>query len=92
MIDIENLLYFDVEWEHVFLRLRHTESQYQRPAVDGLDEDRLALRQPGNGRTSEPETTSTRPDLLVSHSRAAGEPQRPNPQDSAGRRGLLSVS
>lgn len=44
VIDIENLLYFDVEWEHVFLRLRHTESQYQRPAVDGLDEDRRALQ------------------------------------------------
>ncbi|MFC9502029.1 phosphotransferase family protein [Streptomyces sp. NPDC057002] len=43
VIDIENLLYFDVEWEHVFLRLRHTDSQYQQLAVDGLDEDRLAL-------------------------------------------------
>ena len=27
----------------MFLRLRHTESRYQRPAVDGLDEDRLTL-------------------------------------------------
>lgn len=43
VIDIENLLYFDVEWEHVFLRLRHTDSQYQQLAADGLDEDRLAL-------------------------------------------------
>ncbi|MFF8232200.1 phosphotransferase [Streptomyces caelestis] len=43
VIDIENLLYFDVEWEHVFLRLRHTADQYQQLAVDGLDEDRLAL-------------------------------------------------
>nr|WP_202451797.1 phosphotransferase [Streptomyces sp. SID4948] len=43
VIDIENLLYFDVEWEHVFLRLRHTDSQYRQLAVDGLDEDRLAL-------------------------------------------------
>ncbi|MDI5968817.1 phosphotransferase [Streptomyces sp. SL13] len=43
VIDIENLLYFDVEWEHVFLRLRHTDGQYQQLAVDGLDEDRLAL-------------------------------------------------
>ncbi|MGY3061840.1 hypothetical protein ACVWZD_006138 [Streptomyces sp. TE3672] len=43
VIDIENLLYFDVEWEHVFLRLRHTDSQYQQLAVDDLDEDRLAL-------------------------------------------------
>ncbi|MGW3875548.1 hypothetical protein ACWEC4_42300, partial [Streptomyces sp. NPDC005055] len=32
-------------------------------------------RQPGSDRTSEPETTSTRPDQLVNHSRAAGEPQ-----------------
>ncbi|MEV8456903.1 phosphotransferase [Streptomyces sp. NPDC052095] len=43
VIDIENLLYFDVEWEHVFLRLRHSADQYRRLAVDGLDEDRLAL-------------------------------------------------
>ncbi|WP_443059159.1 IS3 family transposase [Streptomyces sp. NBC_00496] len=35
---------------------------------------REALRRPDNGRTSESETTSTRPDPLVSHSRAAGEP------------------
>lgn len=43
VIDIENLLYFDVEWEHVFLRLRHSDSQYRQLAVDGLDGDRLAL-------------------------------------------------
>ncbi|MEV7708108.1 phosphotransferase [Streptomyces sp. NPDC088270] len=43
MIDIEDLMYFDVEWEHVFLRLRHTDGQYQQLAADGLDEDRLAL-------------------------------------------------
>ncbi|MFJ2899125.1 phosphotransferase [Streptomyces sp. NPDC087218] len=43
MIDIENLLYFDVEWEHVFLRLRHTADQYRQLTADGLDEDRLAL-------------------------------------------------
>jgi hypothetical protein len=43
VIDTENLLYTDVEREHVFLCLRHTESQYQRPAVDGLDRDRLAF-------------------------------------------------
>ncbi len=43
VIDIEDLLYFDVEWEHVFLRLRHTPGQYQRLMVDGLDEDRVAL-------------------------------------------------
>lgn len=43
VIDIEELLYFDVEWEHVFLRLRHSEDQYRRLAVEDLDEDRLAL-------------------------------------------------
>ncbi|MFJ2903239.1 phosphotransferase [Streptomyces sp. NPDC087212] len=43
LIDIEDLMYFDVEWEHVFLRLRHP-AEYSRPlAVEGLDEDRLAL-------------------------------------------------
>jgi aminoglycoside phosphotransferase (APT) family kinase protein len=43
VIDFEELLYFDVEWEHVFLRLRHSEDQYRRLAVEDLDEDRLAL-------------------------------------------------
>ncbi|MFC9686487.1 phosphotransferase, partial [Streptomyces sp. NPDC056948] len=43
VIDIEGMLYFDVEWEHVFLQLRHSDSQYQRLAVEGLDEDRFAL-------------------------------------------------
>jgi hypothetical protein len=42
LIDIENLMYFDVEWEHVFLRLR-LHPDYQFLAADGLDEDRLAL-------------------------------------------------
>lgn len=41
-IDIEGLMYFDVEWEHVFLRIRLHDA-YQRLEVDGLDEDRLAL-------------------------------------------------
>lgn len=36
-------MYFDVEWEHVFLRLRHPEGHYRRLAAEGLDEDRLAL-------------------------------------------------
>ncbi|MBA4864657.1 phosphotransferase [Streptomyces sp. PSKA54] len=43
LIDIEDLLYFDIEWEHVFLQLRHPGSHYQWLAVEGLDEDRLAL-------------------------------------------------
>jgi hypothetical protein len=42
MIDIENLRYFDVEWEHVFLRIR-LHDDYRHLAVDGLDEARLAL-------------------------------------------------
>ncbi|KUL24617.1 phosphotransferase [Streptomyces regalis] len=42
VIDIEGLMYFDVEWEHVFLRIRLHDA-YRPLAVDGLDEDRLAL-------------------------------------------------
>jgi hypothetical protein len=42
VIDIDELIYFDVEWEHVFLRIRLHE-KYSPLAVDGLDEDRLAL-------------------------------------------------
>lgn len=42
LIDIEDLMYFDVEWEHVFLRIRLGDD-YPRLAVDGLDQDRLAL-------------------------------------------------
>ncbi|MEU3920486.1 phosphotransferase [Streptomyces sp. NPDC029004] len=41
-IDIEGLMYFDVEWEHVFLRIR-LQDAYGPLEVDGLDEDRLAL-------------------------------------------------
>ncbi|MEW2611202.1 phosphotransferase [Streptomyces sp. NPDC047880] len=43
LIDIEDLMYFDVEWEHVFLRLRHPEGVHRRLVVQGLDEERLAL-------------------------------------------------
>ncbi|MBO0916766.1 phosphotransferase [Streptomyces laculatispora] len=42
VIDIEGLMYFDVEWEHVFLRIRLRDA-YQPLDVDGLDQDRLAL-------------------------------------------------
>ncbi|WP_345534953.1 phosphotransferase family protein [Phytohabitans rumicis] len=42
LIDVEDLMYFDVEWEHVFLRIR-LGSDYPRLAVNDLDEDRLAL-------------------------------------------------
>jgi hypothetical protein len=42
LIDIEDLMYFDVEWEHVFLRIR-LHPDYRLVSADGLDEDRLAL-------------------------------------------------
>ncbi|MGW2824754.1 phosphotransferase [Streptomyces sp. NPDC001443] len=42
LIDIEGLMYFDVEWEHVFLRLRFGE-RYPAPARPGLDPRRLDL-------------------------------------------------
>jgi hypothetical protein len=42
VIDIEGLMYFDVEWEHVHLRIR-LHDRYEPLAVEGLDEDRLAL-------------------------------------------------
>ncbi|MFH8383790.1 phosphotransferase family protein [Kitasatospora sp. NPDC018058] len=42
VIDIEGAMYFDVEWEHVFLRIRLHDA-YRPLRVDGLDEDRLAL-------------------------------------------------
>lgn len=45
LIDIEGLMYSDVEWEHVFLRIRLHEA-YRPLAVPGLDEDRLALYTP----------------------------------------------
>ncbi|MER6956650.1 phosphotransferase [Streptomyces sp. NPDC000618] len=42
VIDIEGSMYFDVEWEHVFLRIRLHDA-YRPLETDGLDEDRLAL-------------------------------------------------
>ncbi len=42
LIDIEGLMFFDVEWEHAFLRMRFGE-QYQRLERAGLDERRLAF-------------------------------------------------
>ena len=42
LIDIEDLMYFDVEWEHVFLEIR-LHHEYRRLAVQNLDEARLAL-------------------------------------------------
>jgi hypothetical protein len=40
IIDIEGLMYFDVEWEHAFLKFRFGED-YRWLEVDGLDERRL---------------------------------------------------
>ncbi|MEU6255484.1 aminoglycoside phosphotransferase family protein [Streptomyces sp. NPDC047043] len=42
LIDIEGLLYFDVEYEHVFLELRFG-PHYDALRTPGLDEDRLRL-------------------------------------------------
>ncbi|MFB9689451.1 phosphotransferase [Amycolatopsis plumensis] len=42
LIDIEGLMHFDVEWEHVFLRLRFGE-HYPALARPGLDQRRLDL-------------------------------------------------
>jgi len=40
LIDIEGIMFFDVEWEHVFLELRFGE-HYRHLEVEGLDTDRL---------------------------------------------------
>jgi hypothetical protein len=42
LIDIEGLMFFDVEWEHVFLRIRFGR-HYRLLQRAGLDERRLAL-------------------------------------------------
>jgi len=42
VIDIEGLMFFDVEWEHVFLKLRFGE-QYRLLRRADLDEQRMAL-------------------------------------------------
>lgn len=43
IIDIEDLMYFDVEWEHAHMRIRLHGKWAETVGVDGLDEDRLAL-------------------------------------------------
>ncbi|MEV0827918.1 phosphotransferase family protein [Nonomuraea rubra] len=40
LIDIEGAMFFDVEWEHVFLRIRFGD-HYARLRADGLDERRM---------------------------------------------------
>ncbi|MGN9842954.1 phosphotransferase family protein [Nonomuraea sp. H19] len=42
LIDIEGTMFFDVEWEHVFLWIRFRE-RYGRLRVEGLDERRMRL-------------------------------------------------
>jgi hypothetical protein len=42
MIDIEGVMFFDVEWEHVFLELRFGE-QYETLRLPGLDPRRMAF-------------------------------------------------
>lgn len=44
LIDIEGVMFFDVEWEHAFLELRFAEHYRSlRPGPGGLDEPRLRL-------------------------------------------------
>jgi hypothetical protein len=42
VVDIEGAMYFDLEWEHAFLRLRFGR-HYERLRVSGLDEERMRL-------------------------------------------------
>jgi hypothetical protein len=44
LIDIEGTMFFDLEWEHVFLRMRFGE-HYERLRVDGLDDRRMRFYQ-----------------------------------------------
>ena len=43
IIDIDDLMYFDVEWEHVHMQIRLHDGWAKTVGVEGLDEDRLAL-------------------------------------------------
>ncbi len=43
IIDIEDLMYFDVEWEHAHMQVRLGRDWARTVGVDDLDEDRLAL-------------------------------------------------
>jgi hypothetical protein len=42
VVDIEGAMYFDVEWEHAFLRLRFGRD-YRLLAMKGLDQQRMSL-------------------------------------------------
>jgi hypothetical protein len=41
--DIENLMYFDVEWEHAHMQIRLHDDWAKTVGVEGLDQDRLAF-------------------------------------------------
>lgn len=43
IIDIEDLMYFDVEWEHAHMQIRLGGDWAEAVGVEGLDADRLAL-------------------------------------------------
>ena len=43
IIDIENLMYFDVEWEHAHMQIRLGDDWAETAGAEGLDEDRLAF-------------------------------------------------
>jgi hypothetical protein len=43
LIDIEDLMYFDVEWEHAHMQVRLGRDWARTVGADDLDEDRLAL-------------------------------------------------
>ena len=43
LIDIEGLTWFDVEWEHAFLRLRFGEGGYRRLGLPSVDEARVSF-------------------------------------------------
>ncbi len=43
LIDIEGLTFFDVEWEHAFLRLRFKPAQYRLLALPAPDEARVSF-------------------------------------------------
>lgn len=45
IIDVEGLTHFDVEWEHVFLRLRFGAGYHRWLVVDGLDPARMDFYQ-----------------------------------------------
>ncbi len=43
LIDIEGVTYFDVEWEHAFLRLRFSTADYARLGLPAVDETRVSF-------------------------------------------------